>query len=146
MAASTPALQLFKQAMKLATGGRNFDRVLGKVNLVAASPGRCSWEVLVEEPEANGQRTLHGGYMMTMVDTLTLATLAREVGKIGVSVQLNMSFFRSADIGEKAGKTLGFTKADIFNSSGDIIATGSHMISLVKSRPIPGMPSDKDKS
>ncbi|XP_022089723.1 acyl-coenzyme A thioesterase 13-like [Acanthaster planci] len=145
MAASEAVLQTFRHLWKMTTSGRNYDRVLKSVNIVSVSPNRGSsrCELTVEEEHSNGQRTLHGGYMTMMVDTLTLATLAMQVGRIGVSAQLNMSFFRSADIGEKvsidvdvikAGKSTAFTQAHILNASGEILAWGTHIISLTKTR------------
>ncbi|XP_038056796.1 acyl-coenzyme A thioesterase 13-like [Patiria miniata] len=140
------SVEVLKQILKMVTTGRNFDRVLEKVKIVSMGPNQCSCELTVGEEHVNAQQIMHGGCMTTMVDTLTLATLAKEVGQFGVSAQLNMSFFRSASLGEKitmdvnvvkAGKSLGFTKADLFKSNGEILATGSHIISLAKGITMP---------
>ncbi|XP_038056591.1 acyl-coenzyme A thioesterase 13-like [Patiria miniata] len=133
MAASSSAA-IFKQVWKILTQGKNFDRIFQKVNLVSVSPGRCRCELTVEEEHANGQGTLHGGFTMSLVDYMTtLSILTGTDGRLGVSVQFNMSFMQAAKIGEKvameaelikAGKSLAFTKADVFNAKGDIIAQG----------------------
>ncbi len=81
--------------------------------------------------------TLHGGFIATLVDSLTtIAVMTTPVGVPGVSVDLSVSYLKAAKIGEKitmdaevtkVGKTLAFTTASLVNANGDIVAQGKHI-------------------
>ncbi|XP_022089602.1 acyl-coenzyme A thioesterase 13-like [Acanthaster planci] len=136
--AASMSISAFKQIWKMLPSGKNFDRVFNKINMVAVSPGRCRCEMTVEEEHTNGQGTLHGGFTMSLLDYMTFFTVVTGTsGQMGVSVRANMNFLQSAKVGEKvameaelvkAGKTLAFTKADLFNAKGDVIAQGQQTI------------------
>ncbi|XP_022089603.1 acyl-coenzyme A thioesterase 13-like [Acanthaster planci] len=131
------ATQAARQVWKLIVSGKRFEGVLNKVNITSASPGKCSCELTVGEEQANRRGSLHGGFVSTLVDTLTtVAVLSSPAGVPGVSVELSVSFMQAARIGDqltmdaeviKAGKSLAFTKANLYNSKGDIIAVGNHV-------------------
>jgi len=85
---------------------------------------------------ANSYGTLHGGAITTIVDVMgTMALMAKDHTKAGVSVDLNVNFLSAAKIGEtltcegrvlRLGRTLGFTQVDIKDSKGKLVATGRH--------------------
>ncbi|KAB5530809.1 hypothetical protein PHYPO_G00133610 [Pangasianodon hypophthalmus] len=114
-----------------------FDRVLSKVELVSASPGKVVCQMKVEEEHTNRGGTLHGGLTATLVDVISTAALMyTERGAPGVSVDMNITYMNAAKVGEdilitaqvlKQGRTLGFTTVDLTNKvNGKLIAQGRH--------------------
>ncbi|KAJ8033915.1 Acyl-coenzyme A thioesterase 13 [Holothuria leucospilota] len=91
----------------------------------------------VQKEHTNQANTMHGGLTSSLVDALTtLALMTTENGTPGVSVNLAVSYFKAARIGDKLtietevlkqGRTLAFTAAKILNEKGDIVATGHHV-------------------
>lgn len=78
----------------MANGGR-FDRVAEglRVESVDSAAGRVTCSLTVHEGVLNGYGTLHGGAITTLVDIAgTMALLARDAGKPGVSIELNTTF------------------------------------------------------
>ncbi|KAI8478981.1 Acyl-coenzyme A thioesterase 13 [Branchiostoma belcheri] len=133
--ASSP-LQIMRQVMQHISKTKGFDRVMNKVQVVSAEPGKCVFEMKVAEEHLNLPGTLHGGLTATLVDGLTTyALLSMEGGKPGVSVDLHVSYLKAAKPGEtitiaaevlKMGRTLAYTTAQIKNEQGDVIAQGLH--------------------
>ncbi|KAF5925096.1 acyl-coenzyme A thioesterase 13 [Diceros bicornis minor] len=116
---------------------RGFDRLLQKITVVSATPGKVICEMKVEEAHTNKMGTLHGGMIATLVDNIsTMALLFTERGVPGVSVDMNIAYMSPAKLGEdilitahilKQGKTLAFTSVDLTNKvTGKIIAQGRH--------------------
>ncbi|KAM4689682.1 acyl-coenzyme A thioesterase 13-like [Discoglossus pictus] len=131
---STPILRQMLKAMGDFPG---FDRVLGKLSLISASPGKIVCELKVEKEHTNTGGTLHGGLTATIVDNVsTIALMNTERGAPGVSVDMNITYMNAAKIGEsvlitaqvlKQGKSLGFATVDLINKeTGKIIAQGRH--------------------
>ncbi|MEE6464778.1 hypothetical protein FKM82_006352 [Ascaphus truei] len=123
--------------MKALSDGPGFDRVLSKLDLVSANPGKVVCEMKVEEEHANRAGTLHGGLTATLVDIVSTAALIHtERGAPGVSVDMNITYINAAKIGEsilitaqvlKQGKTLAFSTVDLTNKdTGKLIAQGRH--------------------
>ena len=87
--------------------------------------------------------TLHDGATATLIDIIgTLALLAKDHTRGGVSVDLNLSYVSAVPLGKnvicrgkvlKIGRTLGFTEVDILNAEGAIVASGRH----TKAFPLP---------
>ncbi|XP_030202627.1 acyl-coenzyme A thioesterase 13 [Gadus morhua] len=130
-------LNSLKQIMKSITDTPGFDRVISKVNVLSASPGKVVCEMKVEEEHTNRGGTLHGGLTATLVDIIsTTAIMYSERGSPGVSVDMNITYMNAAKIGEdvlitaqvlKQGKTLAFASVDLINkSTGKVIAQGRH--------------------
>ncbi|XP_008691154.1 acyl-coenzyme A thioesterase 13 [Ursus americanus] len=125
------------ELMKSMTRVPGFDRVLEKVTLVSAAPGKVICEMKVEEVHTNKYGTLHGGMTATLVDNIsTMALMCTERGAPGVSVDMNITYMSPAKVGEdlvitahilKQGKTLAFTSVDLMNkTTGKLVAQGRH--------------------
>lgn len=114
-----------------------FDKVLTKVNVLSASPGKVVCEMKVAEEHTNRGGTLHGGLTATLVDVIsTVAIMNSERGAPGVSVDMNITYMNAAKIGEdvlitaqvlKQGRTLAFATVDLTSKvTGKLIAQGRH--------------------
>ncbi|XP_038652875.1 acyl-coenzyme A thioesterase 13 isoform X1 [Scyliorhinus canicula] len=135
MAAST--LSALRQVVQGMTGGTGFDRVLNKMAVVSACPGKIVCEMKVEEEHVNRGGNLHGGLTATLVDVVsTTALLNTERALPGVSVDMNITYMSAAKLGEdiiitaqvlKEGKTLAFTTVDLTSKvTGKLLAQGRH--------------------
>ncbi|KAK9957427.1 hypothetical protein ABG768_011674 [Culter alburnus] len=131
------SLNSLKQIMKAVVDSPGFDRVLSKVEILSASPGKVVCEMKVEEEHTNRGGTLHGGLTATLVDMIsTTAIMYSERGAPGVSVDMNITYMNAAKIGEdilitaqvlKQGRTLAFATVDLTNkANGKLIAQGRH--------------------
>ncbi|KAL7830316.1 hypothetical protein SRHO_G00314430 [Serrasalmus rhombeus] len=131
------SLNSLKQVLRAMVDSPGFDRVLNKVEIVSASPGKVVCEMKVAEEHTNRLGTLHGGLTATLVDVVsTTAIMYSERGAPGVSVDMNITYMNAARIGEdvlitaqvlKEGRTLAFATVDLINkTTGKIIAQGRH--------------------
>nr|XP_055075586.1 acyl-coenzyme A thioesterase 13 [Misgurnus anguillicaudatus] len=131
------SLNSLKQIMRAMVNSSGFDRVLSKVEIVSAAPGRVVCEMKVEEEHTNRGGTLHGGMTATLVDVIsTTAIMYSERGAPGVSVDMNITYMNAAKVGEdvlitaqvlKQGRTLAFATVDLTNKeNGKMIAQGRH--------------------
>ncbi|KAF8333552.1 Thioesterase/thiol ester dehydrase-isomerase [Cantharellus anzutake] len=82
-------------------------------------------------------QTVHGGLILSLVDTVgSLAVASKGHFMTGVSVDINGSFLRPAGIAGDTlhvrgrvvgfGKTLAYTRIDVEDSAGKLVAYGSH--------------------
>ncbi|XP_069763706.1 acyl-coenzyme A thioesterase 13 [Narcine bancroftii] len=135
MAGST--LNAIRQVVQGLTGGTGFDRILNKMAVVSASPGKLVCEMKVEEEHVNRAGNLHGGMTATLVDVVsTTALLNTERALPGVSIDMNITYMNAAKLGEeiiitaqvlKEGKSLAFTSVDVTNKvTGKLLAQGRH--------------------
>lgn len=119
--------------------GVRFDRVLQgmEITRLDSSRGEVECELDVGESVCNAYGTLHGGCVTTLVDVVgTLAILAQDPTRAGVSVEISTSFMTAAEQGDrvrcvgkllKGGKRLAFTQVDLYRKSdGKLIASGRH--------------------
>ncbi|KAJ8273277.1 hypothetical protein GJAV_G00099710 [Gymnothorax javanicus] len=131
------SINTLKQVMRTMVDSSCFDRVLSKVNILSASPGKIVCEMKVEEEHTNPSGTLHGGMTATLVDVIsTVALMNTERGLPGVSVDMNITYMNAAKLGEdvlitaevlKQGRTLAFATVDLTSkASGRLIAQGRH--------------------
>ncbi|XP_067857543.1 acyl-coenzyme A thioesterase 13 isoform X1 [Heptranchias perlo] len=131
------SLNAFRQVVQGLTGGTGFDRVLSKMTVVAANPGKIVCEMNVEEEHVNRAGTLHGGLTATLIDVVsTAALLTTERALPGVSIDMNVTYMNAAKLGEdiiitaqvlKEGKTLAFTTVDLTSKvTGKLLAQGRH--------------------
>ncbi|XP_077446409.1 acyl-coenzyme A thioesterase 13 [Stigmatopora argus] len=134
---SSQSLNAIKQMMRIMKDTPGFDRVMGKVEVVSAAPGKVVCEMKVEKEHTNGYGTLHGGLTATLVDVIsTMALMNTERGAPGVSVDMNITYMNAAKMGEdvlitaqvlKQGRTLAFSTVDLTSkASGKMIAQGRH--------------------
>ncbi|XP_057556144.1 acyl-coenzyme A thioesterase 13 [Hippopotamus amphibius kiboko] len=125
------------EMIKLSSKSLGFDRILEKVTVASAAPGKVICEMKVEEQHTNKNGTLHGGMTATLVDVIsTCALLCTEGGVPGVSVDMNITYMSPANIGDdivitahvlKQGKTLAFASVDLMNkATGKLVAQGRH--------------------
>ncbi|XP_065326932.1 acyl-coenzyme A thioesterase 13 [Pelmatolapia mariae] len=130
-------LNSLKHVMRAMVDSPGFDRVLSKVDILSASPGKVVCEMRVEEEHTNRGGTLHGGLTATLVDVVsTMAIMYSERGAPGVSVDMNITYMNAAKMGEdvlitaqvlKQGRSLAFATVDLTNKvTGKIIAQGRH--------------------
>lgn len=108
-----------------------------RVTKIDTEIGIAECELKVDTRHQNSYGTLHGGAISSLVDIVgTMALLAKDHTRGGVSIDLNVNFLKAAKVGEtvkirgqvlKLGKSLGFTKVDIYASDGvSLLATGRH--------------------
>ncbi|XP_010179320.1 PREDICTED: acyl-coenzyme A thioesterase 13, partial [Mesitornis unicolor] len=130
-------LESLRAAMKYMLESQGFDRVLHKMKLISATPGKVVCEMKVEEEHTNRGGTLHGGLTATLVDVVsTAALLYTERALPGVSVDMNITYTSAAKIGEevlitaqilKQGRNIAFASVDLTNkATGKLIAQGRH--------------------
>ncbi|KAM6899872.1 acyl-coenzyme A thioesterase 13 [Xenentodon cancila] len=130
-------LNSLKRVMRAMIDNPGFDRVLSKVDLVSATPGKVVCEMRVEEEHTNRGGTLHGGLTATLVDVVsTMAIMYSERGSPGVSVDMNVTYMSAAKLGEdvlitaqvlKQGRTLAFATVDLTSkATGKLVAQGRH--------------------
>ncbi|XP_075682676.1 acyl-coenzyme A thioesterase 13 isoform X1 [Rhinoderma darwinii] len=134
---SSLSTSTLRMVFKALGEGPGFDRVLSKLQLVSASPGKVICELKVDEEHTNHGGTMHGGFTATLVDMVsTVALMHTERGAPGVSVDMNITYMNAAKIGEsvlitaqvlKQGRTLAFATVDLVNKeTGKLIAQGRH--------------------
>ncbi len=90
--------------------------------------GFVSCTLTVDERMRNSYGGLHGGAITTIIDVVgTLALLANDPKRGGVSVEINVNYLSAVKVGEKVtvtgkvlktGKSLGFTQVDIIKQDG----------------------------
>lgn len=130
-------LNTLKQIMRAMVDNPGFDKVLSKVDILSAVPGKVVCEMQVAEEHTNRGGTLHGGMTATLVDVIsTVAIMNSERGAPGVSVDMNITYMNAAKLGEdvlitaqvlKQGKTLAFATVDLTSkATGKLIAQGRH--------------------
>ncbi|XP_043921686.1 acyl-coenzyme A thioesterase 13-like [Protopterus annectens] len=129
------SINAVKQIVASFINGPHFDKVLNKLQLVSAIPGKMVCEMKVEEEHINVHGTLHGGVTATLVDFVsTTALINTERGAPGVTVDMNIMYLSPAKIGDeilitaqilKQGRTLAFATVDVTNkATGKLIAQG----------------------
>jgi acyl-coenzyme A thioesterase 13 len=117
-----------------------FDQCLSKLKVLSVESGLVKCELPIDKSTSNYYDTLHGGATSTLVDVVgTMAVLSKDPLKPGVSVELNVSFIRAANVGEtiniegrllKLGRKLAYTQVDLIAEDGKLIATGRHTKAL----------------
>ncbi|KAK2597816.1 hypothetical protein N8I77_012577 [Diaporthe amygdali] len=121
--------------------------LLGNRNLriVAAGPGKVTFDLHIHKQHTNRLNILHGGTIASMVDLGgSLAVASMGLYSTGVSTDLNVSYLSAGGKAgdkirviaecDKMGKTLAYTHMKFFNSKGDMFARGSHTKFIEKAR------------
>eukprot|EP01051_Picozoa_sp_SAG22_P020523 SAG22_NODE_4181_length_1355_cov_1.110669_1_plen_181_part_00 len=122
-----------------ASAGR-FDACLEGMVITKLAGGEAEAELVVTRALTNNYGTLHGGAISTVVDVLgTLALLAHDPSRAGVSVEMNQTFCTAAQLGQKLkltgkveryGRSTGFTTVELRQAEGEragvVVALGRH--------------------
>jgi acyl-coenzyme A thioesterase 13 len=146
-AAADASLPFIARAQKLGaasllgrfTSTGRFDSCFDGMRVVRIdeAAGEAECELTVDARHENSYGTLHGGAISSLIDIVgTMALLAKDHRRGGVSVDLNVNFLKAAKTGErvlvrgrvlKLGKTLGFTQVDVLAADGvTLLACGRH--------------------
>jgi len=103
-----------------------------------ARPGKVIASMEIKKHNVNRLNGLHGGLISSLVDTMgSLALSSQGLWMTGVSTDMSITFVRGAGSpGDSirceghllnAGKTLAFTRVDIFSAkTNKLVATGTH--------------------
>ncbi|XP_069701572.1 acyl-coenzyme A thioesterase 13-like [Periplaneta americana] len=134
---SRNGLKFMESLFKKLVTAKDIDRVLENVKITNVGEGSLQAELLLAPEHQNKRGTLHGGMTATLVDMLsTMALMTHEVGVPGVTVDLHISYLKTATTGEtvvidcntlKAGKSLAFLDIELkMKETGKLIAKASH--------------------
>lgn len=147
MSATNAARSIIRQILTSYKSSRGFDKVGDKIELLSMSEGKASFKMKVEESHQNPMGNLHGGMTATLVDMLTtVVTFTSPPHKLGVSVDMSISYLRPVPVGEdvtinaeviKMGRTLVFTGAELLNKDGKLVAKASHTKFIGEGQPTP---------
>jgi len=101
----------------------------------------------VRKDHLNANDTLHGGVVATLLDAcmarvffLGLPEAERATLKAGVTVEMKTNFLRTSGEGYvyalgtmiKRGRSMSFTEGKLFNEKGDLLATASATMMIVR--------------
>ncbi|WOO85819.1 Putative esterase [Vanrija pseudolonga] len=127
---------------KTQTGGHD-SVVLGNLEILDARPGFVRTRLKVGKHNLNYHGTMHGGCLMTLVDTVTWLSLTTLRDPIIQSVSTNMSheFLRPSGRegdylyaeGEcvQAGRRLAYTRVTLKNAQDKVTGFGAHTLALM---------------
>ncbi|XP_046997428.1 acyl-coenzyme A thioesterase 13-like isoform X1 [Schistocerca americana] len=132
---------------KICAEDRGFIRNLRKVRIVSAGEGKCRGELTIAEEHQNPLGTMHGGFIATLVDQMSMFALqTHENGPKAVSVNINVSYFKPATTGDeviidartiRAGKKMAFLEVDLIKKkTGELLVRGSHAVFIVSQKTI----------
>jgi len=113
-------------------------------NVTEAQPGRVVFEYLVREEMCNSTGTMHGGIMAAIMDDLfgVAAMTCEDVDAIN-TINLNFHFLSPVRIHERIvaeakvvrlGKRIIHTTAELRNSSGNAVASGTADLLVIATR------------
>lgn len=121
--------------------GTNFNApILKHCHLIKGEPNYVMLGYKVPLEHTNPYGTLHGGMSATLVDIVSSMAIVdhqeESLGKLGVSVDMNISYLNGAKAGEqlliegrasKIGKTLAFLECEIKSKdTNKIVVKGTH--------------------
>ncbi|ORY20874.1 HotDog domain-containing protein [Naematelia encephala] len=121
----------------ISKGGHD-QNVLSSLNIIQARPGYLRAKLLIENRHLNNHKTIHGGAILSMTDTITSLTLSTLgiPAPTGVSVNISTEFVRPGGrqgdlltaVGEivKTGRTLAYTRVTFYTPDDKVVAFGSH--------------------
>jgi uncharacterized protein (TIGR00369 family) len=116
---------------------------------VEVDPGRVVFEVTPDESVYNPIGTVHGGLVCTLADTVAACAVhsTLEAGVAYTSIDLNVSYTRpvTRDSGTlravgtvvKPGRRVAFSRADITDAAGKVVATATSSCLIM-----PGAPAE----
>jgi uncharacterized protein (TIGR00369 family) len=104
---------------------------------VEVEPGRVVFEGTPDESVYNPIGMVHGGYVCTLADTVAACAVhsTLEPGTMYTSIDLNVSYtrrvtresgtLRAVGVVVKPGRRVAFSRADIFDGAGKVVATAT---------------------
>jgi acyl-coenzyme A thioesterase 13 len=108
-----------------------------RLHIQDATLGQVDFSLLIHNDNLNRLKILHGGTIASLVDlggSLAVASTGRWA--TGVSTDINVSYLKSGGregdtlrclaLCDKIGKSLAYTTVSLRNTSGDLVARGSH--------------------
>lgn len=111
--------------------------ILFKVKILDGGDGTCTAELKVDEDHVNFYNFLHGGYIVTLANSITTYALMSKPCHPGVSVDLSVNFLNGAKLGDdviveaslsKVGKYLAFIDCTVRHKKDDlVIAKATHL-------------------
>ncbi|XP_014486418.1 PREDICTED: acyl-coenzyme A thioesterase 13-like isoform X2 [Dinoponera quadriceps] len=130
-------MNIVRQVYQKIITTKNFGQCMRNVQLLSAGDGNCKAQFTVSDEHVNVMGTLHGGFTSTVIDCVSGYALASVgTGALGVSVDLHVTFMKTASIGEvvtidastkRVGKKLAFLTVELTKNEGkDIVALGQH--------------------
>ncbi|KAI8038974.1 acyl-coenzyme A thioesterase 13-like [Drosophila gunungcola] len=130
-------VEFAKHITDIITKSTGFESRLHKIQILDGGDGACTAELKVDQDHVNWYKTLHGGYIMTLVDNITTYALMSKPCHPGVSVDVNLSFLNGAKLGDdvviqdnlsRVGKYLAFIDCTLKHKKDDtLIAKGTHL-------------------
>ncbi|EDW17737.1 acyl-coenzyme A thioesterase 13 [Drosophila mojavensis] len=129
-------LEFAKHISEIIAKATGFERHLEKVKILDGGDGICKAEFTVAPEHINKAGGLHGGYTATLVDMITTYALMSKPCHPGVSVDINVSYLKTARVGDevlieanlvRAGKMLAFIDCQLrHKKDNSVIAKGTH--------------------
>lgn len=108
-----------------------------KVKILGGGDGVCTAEFKVDQDHVNLNNSLHGGFIVTLVDMITTYALMSKPCHPGVSVDISVNFLKGAKMGDdvvieaklsKAGTNLAYIDCTLKHKKDDsVIARGSQL-------------------
>ena len=104
-------------------------------------PGRAEGVLVVGPDSINPYRNVHGGALATLMDTVTGCCACSKGGSC-VTANCTMEFLRPANGSEikciatpkKMGKSLSVIQAELYNTDGSVVATGTYTFYMFPSK------------
>ncbi|WFC95203.1 hypothetical protein MBRA1_001850 [Malassezia brasiliensis] len=135
----TPCVRFVRNVQKsmLDIGGHDSHNT-ANLSVLKARPGRIEGEFAIGKENLNRAGTLHGGLIMTLVDSVgSLAVASKGWYNTGISTDINATFVKPGGrMGDKVtvlgevvgmGKTLAYTRIELRDPKTQaILAYGSH--------------------
>lgn len=105
------------QQIKAFANGNPFAKMLKiQVTRLEKGQGESTIEITVAAEHLNPQGTLHGGVISSMAD-IAMGAALRTMGKVGVTVNLNVNFLAPGQLGER------------IRARGKVVHNGNTMVS-----------------
>lgn len=109
---------------------KNFDDFVG-VEMLEVKGNEGFARVKLKEESLNSIKTVHGGLIMTLADTVSGNLIAKATGRVGTTAQASLNFLSPCFGGEylyakakiiKEGKSLSSVDTEITDDNGKLIA------------------------
>ncbi|XP_020814449.1 acyl-coenzyme A thioesterase 13 [Drosophila serrata] len=137
MATRKKGVEFVKHITELIAKSNGFESHLKKVKILDGGDGTCTAEVKVGAEHVNFYNFLHGGYIVTLVNTISTYALMSKPSHPGVSVDLSVNYLTGAKLGDeivvearlsKVGKYLAFIDCTVKHKKDDsVIAKATHL-------------------